>query len=246
MPDTPLIAATARKAELGTSPDAALVELARAGDQGAIRTLVRRHNQRLFRVARAIVRDDAEAEDVVQASYVSAFTHLAGFRGEAELATWLTRITIREATSRLRQARPSAALEQVELEQGASAQIIQFPFIRPQPDPETEMARQEVRHLLEQAVDTLPDTFRAVFVLRDVEGMSVEETAAFLDVKPETVRTRLHRARGLMRSAIERRLKGEFASLFPFDGERCVHMADRVLHRLAATQPRTIDPQDER
>ncbi len=222
--------------DLTLSPDAALVALARTGDEGAIRTLVRRHNQRLFRVARAIVHNDAEAEDVVQASYVSAFIHLANFRGDAALSTWLTRITINEATSRLRQRRPSTGLEQVEVEQGRSAQIIQFPLINPQLDPETEMARQEVRHFLEQAVDALPDTFRAVFVLRDVEGLSIEEAAAVLDVKPETIKTRLHRARRLMRSAIEDRLKGEFAALFPFDGERCVHMADRVLQSLRTAQ----------
>ena len=237
MSNTPLIAVTSHQPELARSPDAALVSLARAGDEGAIRTLVRRHNQRLFRVARAIVRNDAEAEDVVQASYVSAFTHLASFRGDAELATWLTRIAINEATARLRQRRPSAGLEQVDLEQGRSAQIIQFPFIHPQLDPETEMARQEVRHFLEQAVDALPDAFRTVFVLRDVEGLSIEETAAFLGVKPETIKTRLHRARRLMRTAIEDRLQGEFAALFPFDGERCVHMADQVLHRLRTAQP---------
>lgn len=223
-------------AELAQSSDDLLVTLARTGDEGAIRTLVRRHNQRLFRVARAIVHNDAEAEDVVQASYVSAFTHLASFRGEAGLATWFTRITINEATSRLRQRRPSTDLERVDAEQGRSAQIIQFPLITPQPDPETEMARQEVRHFLEQAVDALPDAFRTVFVLREIEGLSVEETAAFLDVKPETIKTRLHRARRLMRAAIEDRLKGEFAALFPFDGERCVHMADRVLHSLRPAQ----------
>lgn len=222
---------------LAHSPDAALVTLARSGDEGAIRTLVRRHNKRLFRVARAIVRDDAEAEDVVQASYVSAFTHLASFRGDAELATWLTRITINEANARLRLRRPSTGLEQVDIEQARSAQIIQFPLGVPQLDPETEMARQEVRHFLEQAVDTLPYGFRTVFILRDVEELSIEETAELLDVRPETIKTRLHRARRLMRAAIEDQLKGEFAALFPFDGERCVHMADRVLQSLRVAQP---------
>ena len=224
------------QSQLADCPDAALVTLAKAGDEGAIRTLVRRHNQRLFRAARAIVRNDAEAEDVVQASYVSAFTHLASFRGDAELTTWLTRITINEANTRLRRRRSLTGLEQVDAEQGKSAQIIQFPLINPQLDPETEMVRQEVRHILEQAVDGLPDAFRTVFVLRDVQGLSIEETAAFLGIKPETIKTRLHRARRLMRSAIESRLSGEFAALFPFDGARCANMADRVLRQIGSNR----------
>lgn len=212
------------------SSDAALVALARDGDEDAIRVLVRRYNQRLFRAARAIVHNDAEAEDVVQAAYVNAFTHLDGFRGDAQLRTWLTRIVINEAIGRLRQRRPTAELAAIDAEQGRSAQIIQFR--QPQPDPEAEMARQEARQFLEQAVDALPDIFRAVFVLRDVEGLSIEETAALLDVKPDTIKTRLFRARRMMRTTIEDQLKGEFASLFPFDGARCVHMADRVLRSL--------------
>jgi RNA polymerase sigma-70 factor (ECF subfamily) len=229
---TTLRTATDHRAELSGYSDGALVELARTKDEAAIRTLVRRHNQRLFRVARAIMRNDSEAEDVVQASYVKAFTRIESFRGEAELSTWLTRIVVNEATGRLRRQRPTTGVEQIEIEGGQSAQILQFPSIQAQPDPETEMSRQEIRVFLEQAVDTLPAAFRAVFVLRDVEGLSVEETASYLDVKPETVRTRLFRARKLMRAAIEERLSGAFASLFPFDGERCVHMADRVLTQL--------------
>lgn len=231
MTRTPL-SADDRRAELTKSSDATLVDLARGDNEAAIRTLVRRHNQRLFRVARAIVRNDAEAEDVVQASYVKAFTHLASFRGDAELSTWLTRITVNQASEQLRRVRPTTGVEQIDVERGYSAQILQFPSIQVQLDPETEMSRQEIRHLLEQAVDTLPADFRAVFVLRDVEGLNVEETASLLNVKSETIRTRLFRARKMMRTAIEAKLSGAFASLFPFDGERCVHMADRVLAQL--------------
>jgi RNA polymerase sigma-70 factor (ECF subfamily) len=228
MTNTPLSPSQYR-ADLEGHTDVALVALARTRSEAAIRTLIKRHNQRLFRVARAIVRNDTEAEDVVQASYVNAFTHLASFRGDSELSTWLTRITINEATERLRRRQPTTGLEHIDLEQGESAQIIQFPTIHAQLDPETEMSRQEIRLFIEEAVDALPDAFRAVFVLRDVEGLSVEEAASYLNIKPQTVRTRLHRARRLMRSAIEEKLTGAFASLFPFDGERCVHMADRVL-----------------
>jgi RNA polymerase sigma-70 factor (ECF subfamily) len=224
--------APATRERLDRIPDEALVLLARKGDEPAIRTIIKRHNQRLFRVARAIVHNDAEAEDVVQASYVSAFTHLGDFRDEARLSTWLTRIAANEAIGRLRRQRPTTGVEQIDLESATSAQIIQFPRLQGQTNPESEMSRQEVREFLELAVDRLPSAFRAVFVLRDVEGLSVEETASFLSIKEETVRSRLHRARRLMRTAIEEKVSGAFASLFPFDGERCVHMADRVVDAL--------------
>ncbi len=220
----------------GTLTDAVLVEMARADDEAAVRTLVRRHNQRLFRVARAIVRNDADAEDVVQASSVKAFTHLSSFRGDAELTTWLTRITINEATERLRRRHPTIGLEHIDSESANSAQIIQFPSIQSPLNPEIEMSRQEIRQFIEEAVDAQPEAFRAVFVLRDVEGMSVEETATYLKIKPETVRTRLHRARKLLRATITETIQGAFAGLFPFDGERCVHMADRVLVQLRANR----------
>lgn len=212
--------------------EAALVARARERNEPAVRELIRRHNQRLFRAARAIVRNDAEAEDVVQAAYVSAFTHLGEFRAEAGFSTWLTRIAVNEAIGRLRRRRPTTELDRIDVESASSAQIIQFPSLQPQTNPESEMSRQEIRQFLESAVDRLPPAFRAVFVLRDVEGLSIEETASFLSIKPETVRSRLHRARKLMRTAIEQQLSGAFASLFPFDGERCIHMADRVVTAL--------------
>jgi RNA polymerase sigma-70 factor (ECF subfamily) len=213
--------------------DMALVDLARHRNELAIRTIVRRHNQRLFRAARAILRNDGDAEDVVQASYVKAFTHLESFRGEAQLSTWLTRIALNEALGRVRRQRPTTGIEQIDIEsQRGGAQVIAFPTIQTPLDPETEMSRMEVRQLLEQAVDELPTLFRAVFVLRDIEGLSIEETALQLALKPETVKTRLHRARRLLRTAIEAQMSGAFASLFPFDGARCVGMADRVLAQL--------------
>jgi len=222
----------ARTQDLMATPDGVLVRQALARDEAAVREIVRRYNQRLFRTARSIVRNDADAEDAVQAGYAQAFTHLASFRAESNLSTWLTRIVINEAIGRVRRVRPTTGLEQVELEQGTSAQIIQFPLLQTHPDPETAMSRQEIRALLEQAIDALPDHFRTVFVLRDVEGLSAEETAAQLMIKPETVNTRLFRARRLLRSAIEERLAPALSGLFPFDGERCSHMADRVVGEL--------------
>lgn len=218
---------------LADADDEYLVELARQRDEAAVRELIRRHNQRLFRTARSVVRNDAEAEDVVQAAYVKAFTHLDGFRGEAQFSTWLTRIALNEAIARLRRRRPTTDIEALDrIDARSSAEIIQFPSITPTLDPETEMARGEVREILERAVDELPQGFRSVFVLRDVHGLSIEETANQLALKPETVRTRLHRARKMLRLAIETQMAGAFSSLFPFDGARCAHMADRVLGEL--------------
>lgn len=239
MSTEPLTASQLRS-DMETDDDTVLVALAREGNDIAIRTIVRRHNQRLFRIARSVMRNDADAEDVVQASYVKAFTHLDSFRGDAQLSTWLTRIALNEALGRLRRQRPTTGIEQIDIEnRSGGGQVILFPSTAPPMDPETEMSRNEVRQILERAVDELPVAFRAVFVLRDVEGMSVEETAAHLAIKPETVKTRLHRARRLMRKAIEEQLSGAFSSLFPFDGARCVSMADRVLQRLAAL----VEPQ---
>lgn len=222
----------AARGELETFPDPVLVDYARTGNEAAIRTLVRRHNQRLFRAARSITGNDADAEDVVQVAYVKAFTHLDGFRGDAQLSTWLTRIAINEALARVRRRRPTVGLDQVDLDGDGGARIIPFPMQNQPIDPETEMSRSEIRAILEQAVDALPAAFRTVFILRDVEGMSTEETAQQLAIRPETVKTRLFRARRLLRLAIEEQFGGAFATLFPFDGARCVHMADRVVESL--------------
>jgi RNA polymerase sigma-70 factor (ECF subfamily) len=224
----PAVAASAWP-DLQALDDPTLVGLAAAGDEGATRVLVRRHNQRLFRVARGVLRDDAEAEDVVQETYVRAFSNLAAFRGEARLSTWLTRICLNEALGRLRRRRPTVELSKIGPELG---QVLMFPSMSMQPDPETETARGQMQRLLEEAVDALPDPFRLVFILRDVEGLNVEETASHLAIRAETVKTRLHRARRLLRAAIEKRLSAGFAEIFPFDGARCADMADRVIERL--------------
>src|SRR3569833_3352873 len=194
---------TARVQDLTRTPDGVLGAQALAHEEAAVREIVRRYNQRLFRVARSIVRNDADAEDVAQQGYLQAFTHLASFRAEAKFSTWLTRIVLNEAVGRVRRNRPTPTVEQIELEQNTSAQIIQNPQQQTHKEPETAKTRQEGRALLEHAGDALPDHFREVFVLRDVEGLSAEETAAQLSIKPETVNTRLFRARRLLRTAIE-------------------------------------------
>jgi RNA polymerase sigma-70 factor (ECF subfamily) len=210
-----------------------LVALARQGGENAIRALIKRNNQRLFRVARAVTRDDAEAEDVVQEAYVRAFTRLDSFKGDALFSTWLTKIALNEAITRIRKRRPVAELEELDIAAAANGgQVIMFPTSLTPPGADAELGRGQVRALLEQAIDELPAAFRIVFILRDVEEMSVDETAAQLALKPETVKTRLFRARKLMRAAIEKRLSSGFAELFPFNGWRCERMADRVVERL--------------
>lgn len=221
-------------AELHECSDEDLVELARTGGENAIRILIKRNNRRLFRVARAVVRDDCEAEDIVQESYVRAFTRLDTFRGESSFSTWITRIALNEALGRVRRRRPVAPLAEFDaLAAGPDGgRVVMFPTSLTLPGAEAELGRSQVRELLELAVDELPAAFRIVFVLRDIEELSIEETARQLSLKPETVKTRLHRARRLMRATIEKRLSSGFSGLFPFDGARCEKMADRVVERL--------------
>jgi len=211
--------------------DHELVDLARQRDEGAVRAITQRHNRRLYRVARAILRNDGEAEDVVQETYVRAFTGLDQFRGDAALGTWLTRIAMNEAVGRLRRARPTVDIDTLS-EQRLQADIIQFPASASCDDPERKMAQGEIRHILERAIDELPDNFRMVFVARLVEGMNLEETALLLDLRVETVKTRLHRARSLLRDALEKELGPALTDTFPFGGRRCERMTETVVQRL--------------
>jgi RNA polymerase sigma-70 factor (ECF subfamily) len=214
--------------------DPVLVELARSGDEGAVRSIVKRYNRRLYRVARAVTRDDAEAEDIVQETYVRAFAHLDTFRGEAALPTWLTRIALNEALGRMRRQRSAADVQKaLAADERNETSVIMFPTATAASNPETAFARRQVRDLVEQAVDELPEAFRMVFVLRTIQELSTEETAMHLAIKPETVKTRLHRAHRLIRTALDKRLTSAFTELFPFDGARCDRMADRVVRRLS-------------
>ena len=206
-----------------------LVAAARRHDESAVRALVRRHNRMLFRLARSILRDDDEAEDAVQAAYVKAFTQLASYRGDSSFGTWLGRIVLNEALGRARRARPHISIDRIE---GNSAEIIAFPMSPPPIDPERSAAEQQMRRFVEHAIDELPASFRTVLVARLVEGLSVEETADLLDLRPETVKTRLHRARTLLRDALEKQLGAVLQDVFPFGGERCQRIADRVVQIL--------------
>lgn len=211
--------------------DIALVALARAGRRQAFRHIMRRCNQRLFRVARGVVRDESEAEDIVQAAYVNAFEHLASFRGDASLLTWLTRIVLNEAHGRLRARKHVVDVEQIEAAQ-AGGQVIAFPNRSGVEDPAADAARREIRQLLERAIDALPEHFRLVFVMREVEECSVEETATCLGLRPETVKTRLHRARRLLRTSLDDTLSNTLTDAFPFLGVRCDRITNGVIARI--------------
>lgn len=213
-------------------PEPELVDHARAGDRQAFRAIMKRCNQRLFRIARAVVRDEAEAEDVLQEAYTRAFAAIASFRGEAGIATWLTRIVLNEAHARLRRRRITVELDQVEAAQ-ESAQVLNFPGMTRSEDPEADAARAQIRRILERAVDTLPEPFRLVFILREVEELSVEETASHLNLKVETVKTRLHRARRRLRETLEAQLRDVMVGAYPFLGARCERITEAVLRRLA-------------
>ncbi len=212
--------------------DAGLVELAQQGDREAFRHIMQRCNQRLFRIARGVLNNDSEAEDVVQEAYANAFAKLDGFRGDASLITWMTRIVLNEAYGRLRQARPTVAVEQIEMAQAAGSQVLQFPARYGMEDPAASAARAQIRRLVERAIDDLPEPFRIVFVMREIEECSVEETAIGLDLLPETVKTRLHRARRLLRASLSDTLAATLGDAFPFLGQRCERMTERVLARL--------------
>ncbi len=215
------------------SPDESdLVQRAARGDETAVRIIIQTHNRRLYRVARSIVRDGAEAEEVLQEAYLRAFRALAGFRGDASLATWLTRIVINEALQReRRQSQLSAS--QIEPPDQRASQVIPFPFSGgPAADPERAMAQRQLCQLVERAIDELPHDFRTVLVARVVEGMSVEETAVTFGIRPETVKTRLHRARRMLRTALADHIGPLFTDVFPFEGQRCERITDAVVKRL--------------
>jgi RNA polymerase sigma-70 factor, ECF subfamily len=222
--------ATAPQIAPAATADAELVERARARDEAAIRAIMQANNRRLYRMARGILRNDSEAEDVVQETYVRAFTHLDSFRGDSSLATWLARIAMNEALGRLRRQRPN--VEWTTLPPGTlEAQIIQFPLSATS-DPEKTMAQREIQQVVEHAIDDLPEAFRIVFITRVIEGMNVEETAEILGLKPETVKTRLHRARTMLRDNVEKKIGPIVMEAFPFAGKRCERLTDAVLKRL--------------
>lgn len=202
-------------------------------DQTAFELLMRQYNGRLFRVARAVLKNDAEAEDALQDAYLDVYRHIASFRGGAALATWLTRIVLNHALMRLRRHRRERNVVPFSEGRGeGSLAGAEVPDEMAEPAPHA-VARAEMRRLLERRIDELPVAFRTVFVMREVEEMSVDETAHCLAIPPATVRTRLFRARALLREALSRDLDLAARDVFGFAGARCDRTVAAVLARLA-------------
>jgi RNA polymerase sigma-70 factor (ECF subfamily) len=206
-------------------------------DGRAFEIVMRRHNRLLYRLARAILKDDAEAEDAVQEAYMAAFRKIGSFRGDAKLSTWLSRIVMNEAYGRLRKRKHSGVVMPLESAvpggDGLSPQREEAAMgERSVEQPDAALMRAELRQLLERRIDALPEQFRIVFVLRDVEEMSVEETADCLDIPAATVRTRAFRARALLRESLSRDLDAATVEAFGFAGERCDRIVAHVLDRV--------------
>ncbi len=215
-----------RDGRIDTCPE--LIQALRNGDEEAVRQLVQRLNPRLFRTARGIVRTDAEAEYVVQKTYLLAFTHLDQYRQDAAFSTWITRIAINAARMHVRSQRLHESYDTLTDTATAGQPVAPDPF----ESPEDGAARQEAGQLLHEAVSLLPEPLRLVFLLREVQDMDVQEIAHDLQLHPITVKTRLFRARRRLRQILEVRVQGSFHDLFPFDGERCAAMAERVVQAL--------------
>jgi RNA polymerase sigma-70 factor, ECF subfamily len=211
--------------------DAALAARAAGGEPRAFETIMRRHNRLLFRTARSILKNDEEAEDAVQETYLQAFHALGGFRAEARLSTWLVRIAVNQALGRLR--RRSADVIPLDSAMEATEALTEIWMDKdPNGQPEFAAVRAEMRKLIEARIDKLPDAFRTVFMLRALEELTVEETAAVLDIPEETVRTRFFRARSLMREGLLRDMDMAYADAFSFAGKRCDRIVARVLAKL--------------
>jgi RNA polymerase sigma-70 factor (ECF subfamily) len=215
--------------------ETALLEDLRRGSREAAAEVVQRHNRGLWRIARGILGNDSDAEEAVQDAYVRAFTSLDAFRGDASLGTWLARIVINEALRRSDRRHATVDLddlaEQLPSDHTASATMA------PPAGPEQAAARAEIRRILEQAVDALPAEFRAVFMMRIVEQMSIEETAGLLGIPEATVKTRLHRANERLRITLGSEFAAVLEGSFPFGGARCARMRQAVLTRLARAGP---------
>ena len=214
--------------ECPTFSDDDVVARVRTGETGLYERLMRRYNQRLFRVVRSVVPSDSEAEDVLQEAWVRAYEHLDQFAGRASFATWVTRIAFHEALARTRQSRRWISLENPGGEIMSEADRRQTTS----ETPETQAMRGQLGRTLQAAMDALPETYRTVFVLREVEQLSTSETADCLDLSEEAVKTRLHRSRALLRRELEARLGPAIAEAYTFLGSRCDRMVARVLERI--------------
>jgi RNA polymerase sigma-70 factor (ECF subfamily) len=209
-------------------PDALLIQQVLSGNTAPFETLMRRYNERVYRAARAIVRDDQEAEDVMQQAYVNAFSHLRQFNGSAQFSTWLTRIAINEALARVRRQGRYETFDDEQL-----SNVEPFMLHNPPDDPEHQTLTHELRGLLEWAIDRLPNGMREVFVLREVEGMSTAEVAECLGVSDDVVKTRLSRGRAMLRRLLIERTGATAPEAFRFYRPRCDRIVANVMAKIA-------------
>jgi RNA polymerase sigma-70 factor (ECF subfamily) len=215
-------------------PDAEIVRRVRAGDSALFEILMRRHNQRVYRVVRAVLKDEADVEDVMQQAYINAFTHLHQFEERSQFSTWLIRIALHEAFGRRRQAQrsESATARGRSSVDGDRGELMDT-LTSPEADPERQAYVHELHRVLEAAMDTLPEAYRTVLMLRDIEGLSTSETAEGLGIGDEAVKTRLHRARSMIRRAVSMRIGEVAAGAFQFHAPRCDRVVSAVLAHLA-------------
>jgi RNA polymerase sigma-70 factor (ECF subfamily) len=206
--------------------DEEIVARVKAGETALFEVLMRRYNQRLYRVARSILGDEGEAEDVMQQAYVNAYVHLSQFAERARFSTWLTKIAVYEALSRARRRRRAAVDPLPETDGGEDMLPSQAP------DAEHRVYAREMQDLVESAIAAMPEVYRTTFVLREIEGLSVSEVASCLDVSADTVKTRVHRARARLRDDLCRRARASASEVFPFHLSRCDRVVADVMARL--------------
>jgi RNA polymerase sigma-70 factor, ECF subfamily len=215
--------------------DPQLVARIAGGDQTAFESLMRKYNGKLFRVARAILKDDSDAEDVLQEAYIDAYRHIQDFRGSSQVGTWLTRIVINQALMRLRKEKRRSVLVPFRSSRANDTERPEASVAdHTTESPSSGVLRDEIRRILERRIDELPLSFRTVFVMREVDEMSVHETAECLGISPATVRTRLFRARALLREALAREIDVAAVDLFAFAGARCDRIVAAVLARVSS------------
>lgn len=224
----------AQRATTTASDDLSIVARIKAGDRAAFELLMRRYNRRLYRLARASLRDDAEAKDALQEAYLCAFRSLAQFRGEAGLGTWLSRLVLNECRARLRRSsrrQKIIPMISTELNMEAVAEVAETGESQ---TPDRLLARAQMRTVLERKVSELPEIFRVVFVLRSIEELTIEEISATLDIPPETVRSRHFRAKGMLRESLAKEIDLAQGDIFEFGGGHCDQMVAAVLARIAS------------
>lgn len=211
----------------GTISDEEVVERVLAGEKALFEIIMRRYNQRLYRVSRSILGNDTEAEDVMQDTYVRAYTNLHQFESRAKFSTWLTKIAVHESLARVR-----LRSRLVDMDSLTETDEVNMKFVSGAPSPAQEALTETLRIVLEAAVDSLPEIYRSVFVMRDIEGMNTAETAQSMDISEEAVKVRLHRARSMLRKDIYARTGAATASAFEFMGARCDQVVATVMEKI--------------